>query len=134
MNDLLLTGCHVATMVGGERYGAIRNAAIAIADGYIMWAGSAADLPKEPHKSAREWRDLKGAWVTPGLIDCHTHLVFGGNRATEWEARLNGATYEETARKGGGIASTVKATRDASETELIAGAQPRLDAMTAHGT
>lgn len=129
MFDVLLTNCHVATMAGGTPYGGIRGAAIAIAGGKVAWVGARTDAP-----GAKETRDLGGAWVTPGLIDCHTHLVFGGNRATEWEARLNGATYEEIAKKGGGIASTVKATRAASEAELVASAQARLDAMTAHGT
>jgi imidazolonepropionase len=118
---------------GRGPYGAIRNAAIAQACGYIMWVGPAADLPGEPHKLAREWRDLKGAWVTPGLIDCHTHLVFGGNRAGEWEARLGGASYEDIARKGGGILSTVHATRAASEHDLIESAKPRLRALAKQG-
>ncbi len=128
MHGLLLTNCHVATMAGRAPYGAIRDAAIGITNGKIAWIGSRTGAP-----TAKETRDLGGAWVTPGLIDCHTHLVFGGNRATEWEARLNGATYEEIARKGGGIASTVKATRAASEDELVVTAQQRLLAMCEQG-
>ncbi len=129
MIDLVLSNCHVATMVGAVPYGAIRDAAIGIAGGKIAWVGPRADAP-----NAMVTSDLGGAWVTPGLIDCHTHLVFGDNRAPEWEARLNGATYEEIAKKGGGITSTVKATRAASDDDLIKSAQSRLDAMTAHGT
>ncbi len=80
MWDLLLTDCHAATMTG-DGYGAIHDAVIAIADGHIAWIGSAKDRPKN---DTRETRSLNGAWVTPGLVDCHTHLVFAGNRATEW--------------------------------------------------
>jgi len=129
MWDLFLTNCHAATMTGAEPYGAVRDAAIGIAGGRIAWVGPRPNAPER----ARETRDLSGAWVTPGLIDCHTHLVFGGNRAGEWEARLNGTSYEDIAKKGGGIVSTVKATRAASEDELVASAQTRLDAMTREG-
>ncbi len=83
----------------------------------IAWIGNRADLPKQ---SAKETVSLGGRWVTPGLIDCHTHLVFGGERAGEFEQRLKGATYEEIAKAGGGIVSTVRATRAASEAELLA--------------
>jgi imidazolonepropionase len=129
MWDLFLTNCHAATMTGAERYGAVRDAAIGVAGGRIAWVGPRPNAPGR----ARETRDLGGAWVTPGLIDCHTHLVFGGNRAGEWEARLKGASYGDLAKKGGGIVSTVKATRAASEDELVASAQTRLDAMTREG-
>ena len=112
---------------GGASYGAIRDAAIGIADGRLAYVGSRADL------DAREVRGLGGAWVTPGLIDCHTHLVFAGNRATEWEMRTKGTTYEEIARAGGGILSTVRATRAASEDELVEQSLPRARAMAAHG-
>lgn len=77
--------------------------------------------------------DCAGRWITPGLVDCHTHLVFGGNRAHEFELRLQGASYEEIARAGGGIVSTVAATRAASEADLVAGALPRLDALIGEG-
>ena len=86
-----------------------------------------------PQADARETIDVEGRWITPGLIDCHTHLVYGGNRAHEFELRLAGATYEEIARAGGGIVSTVKATRAATEDELVASALPRLDALMAEG-
>ena len=112
---------------GGLPYGAIRDAAIGIADGRLSYVGVRTDL------DARETRPLGGAWVTPGLIDCHTHLVFAGNRATEWEMRAEGATYEEIARAGGGILSTVRATRAASEDELVEQSLPRADAMVRQG-
>src|SRR5262249_45900493 len=94
------------------------------------WVGPAAEMPA---LDAEERVDLDGRWVTPGLIDCHTHLVYGGDRAHEFELRLAGASYEEIARAGGGILSTVKATRAASEAELIEQAMPRLDALIAEG-
>ena len=129
MWDLLLLDCHAATMAG-DGYGTIRDAAIAIADGRIAWIGAAKDRPKT---EARETRSLNGAWVTPGLVDCHTHLVFAGNRAPEWEMRAKGATYEEIARAGGGILSTVRATRAATEDDLVAQSLPRARAMARQG-
>ena len=134
--DLLITDCHVATMVapsagqGGAAYGAIEDAAILIRDGGIVWVGPRADLPE--YEAAQTDR-LEGRWVTPGLIDCHTHLVFGGDRSGEFEQRLEGATYEEIARAGGGIVSSVKATRAASEDELYASALTRLAGLKATG-
>ncbi|HWA92660.1 MAG TPA: imidazolonepropionase [Rhizomicrobium sp.] len=125
MFDLLLTDCRLATMVGG--YGVVRDAALGIADGRIAHAGPRIRAP------ARETRSLEGAWVTPGLIDCHTHLVFGGQRAGEWEMRRQGKSYEDIARAGGGILSSVRATREASEDELVASAQRRADAMKRQG-
>lgn len=97
----------------------------------IAWVGAYGDLPAE--YAAAEVTDLGGRLVTPALIDCHTHLVFGGHRAMEFEMRLNGASYEEVARAGGGIISTVKSTRDSSEDALVADALPRLDALIAEG-
>jgi len=129
MWDLLLTDCHAATMAG-DGYGAIRDAAIAIADGRIAWIGTTKDRRKT---DARETHSLNGAWVTPGLVDCHTHLVFAGNRAPEWEMRAKGATYEEIARAGGGILSTVRGTRAATEDELVAQSLPRAQAMARQG-
>ena len=113
--------------MAGEGYGVVRDAAIGIMGGKLSYIGARAK------HDARETRSLGGAWVTPGLIDCHTHLVFAGNRAPEWEMRAKGATYEEIARAGGGILSTVRATRAASEDELVAQSLPRAQAMARHG-
>ncbi|HXL99920.1 MAG TPA: imidazolonepropionase, partial [Rhizomicrobium sp.] len=110
--------------------GIVERGTIAAADGRIVFAGAAADAPSF---DGGERIDCGGRWITPGLIDCHTHLVYAGDRAREFEMRLNGATYEEIARAGGGILSTVKATRAASEADLIAAALPRLDALIAEG-
>jgi len=129
--DRLITDCHVAAMTeGGAPYGAIEDAAILIQGGRIAWVGPRADLPV--HKAVDTDR-LGGRWVTPGLIDCHTHLVFGGDRSGEFERRLEGATYEEIARAGGGIVSSVKATREASEDDLYASACKRLEGLKATG-
>lgn len=116
--------------IAGEGLGVIESGMIAAKDGRIVYAG-----PREqaPAFEARERIACGGRWITPGLIDCHTHLVYAGNRADEFQQRLAGATYEEIARAGGGIASTMKATRAASEDELVASALPRLDALTAEG-
>ncbi len=127
----LITDCRLATMAeGGAAYGAIDDGAILIRDGRIVWAGPRADLPSH---QATETDRLDGRWVTPGLIDCHTHLVFGGDRSGEFEQRLGGATYEEIARAGGGIVSSVSATRAASEDELYASAVSRLAGLMATG-
>lgn len=129
--DRLLIDCHVATMTeGGTPYGAIEDAALVVTDSRIAWVGPRADLPSV---DAAETDRLDGRWVTPGLIDCHTHLVFGGDRSGEFEQRLQGATYEEIARAGGGIVSSVKATRAASEDELFASAMSRLEGLKATG-
>ena len=132
MWDLMLVDCHVATMDPAVQapFGAIENAAIGIADGKVVRVGRRSELAG--YRAAKV-EALGGAWVTPGLIDCHTHLVFGGNRAHEFEQRLNGATYEEIARAGGGILSTVEATRTASEEALVAQARPRLQALMRGG-
>jgi imidazolonepropionase len=129
--DSLLTDVNVATMrAGGEPYGSIENASIALRDGCIAWLGPAAEMPANP---ARQTRSLGGRWVTPALIDCHTHLVFAGNRAAEFEQRLQGASYEDIARAGGGILSTVTATRRASEEQLEESSAPRLQALLREG-
>ena len=129
--DLLLTDAHVAGMqAGGVPYGAIENAAVAIADGAIAWIGPAAERPQG---EAAETRSVNGRWLTPALIDCHTHLVFAGNRAVEFEQRRRGATYEEIARAGGGIVSTVTATREASADALRAASAVRLAALRREG-
>ena len=128
----LLTNLKFASMAAGaEPYGMVEDAAIAIDAGRIAWAGARAGLPSL-HAG---WPDegMGGRMVTPGLIDCHTHIVFGGNRAREFEMRLEGATYEEIARAGGGIVSTVTATRTASVDELVNGALPRVDHLLAEG-
>jgi imidazolonepropionase len=132
MWDLMLVDCNVATMdpaVAGP-FGAIENAAIGVVDGRIVGVGRRSALAGY---RAKRVELLHGAWVTPGLIDCHTHLVFGGNRADEFEQRLEGATYEEFARAGGGIASSVRATRQATVEALVEQARPRLRALMKTG-
>jgi imidazolonepropionase len=126
---LILTNATVATMVGG--YGLIANAGVICAGDRILWVGPMTDIP--PHPDA-EVVDCQGRLLTPGLIDCHSHVVFAGDRAAEFEMRLEGATYEQVARAGGGILSTVRATRAASEADLLAATLPRLDQMIATGT
>ena len=132
MWDTLWTNAWIATMRGG-RYAALVPGAVAAEAGRIAWAGAVADLPGAPDHLAREVHDLGERWVTPGLIDCHTHLVYAGSRAHEFELRLQGATYEEIARAGGGIVSTVAATRDASEDELTVAALRRLARLLDEG-
>lgn len=129
---LLLTDLTAATMVpGAGAYGLIAQAAICVEGAEIRWVGSAGDVP-EAFRDAPVW-SLDGRLVTPALIDCHTHIVHGGHRAREFEMRLEGASYEEIARAGGGIASTVSATRAANEESLLADALPRVDALIAEG-
>jgi len=129
--DLLLTDAHIATMAAAAPgYGEIRDAALAISDGKIAWIGAQKELPDG---AATETRSLEGRWLTPALIDCHTHLVFGGDRSGEFEQRLEGASYEDIARAGGGIMSTVRATRRMSADELFAAALPRVQALAAEG-
>nr|WP_315259892.1 imidazolonepropionase [uncultured Duganella sp.] len=129
MWDVLFTNVHLATMVDG--YGEMRDAAIAVKDGRIAWLGAQAELPQGAQ--AVTVHDGGGSWLTPGLIDCHTHIVHAGNRSDEFEARLNGATYEDIARAGGGIMSTVRATRAASEDELLRQSLPRVFSLLAEG-
>ena len=128
---MLLTNAHVVTLQNDRDYGVISNGAVVVEHGCIAWVGPEKDLPIS-YRSL-EPMDLDGRLVTPGLIDCHTHCVFGGNRAAEFELRLNGASYEEVARAGGGIVSTVAATRAASEEGLLADALRRADALIAEG-
>jgi imidazolonepropionase len=132
MWDRLLVDCNIATMDPGQDapFGAIENGAIGIQDGRIVRVGRRTELAGY---QAKKVEPLGGAWVTPGLIDCHTHLVFAGNRAAEFEQRLEGATYEEIAAAGGGILSTVAATRAASLEELVEQSRPRLRALMAGG-
>jgi imidazolonepropionase len=117
-------------MVRGQGLGLIDDGLVACRDGLIVYAGAATGAPG---LDALEILDCEGRWITPGLIDCHTHLVYAGNRANEFEQRLKGATYESIARQGGGIVSTVNATRAASESQLVAQTLPRLDALLAEG-
>ncbi|MGK5065465.1 imidazolonepropionase [Janthinobacterium sp. LB3P112] len=125
--DLVIHNVHLATMVHG--YGELLDAAIAVKDGRIAWFGPGDELPA----SGAVLQDGQGCWLTPGLIDCHTHIVHAGNRSDEFEARLNGASYEDISRAGGGIMSTVRATRAASDDELLRQSLPRVLALLAEG-
>src|SRR5687768_7026988 len=126
----LWVNARLATLSSGM--GIVEAGAVAVREGRIVFCGPQKELPVELQASLTPI-DCAGRWITPALIDCHTHLVFGGDRAGEFEMRLAGATYEEIARAGGGILSTMKATRAATEAELIAAALPRLDALIAEG-
>lgn len=130
--DRIWTGARLATMSAAlPGCGLVEDGLVASRDGRIVYAGAAADAPVG--LAARETIQCDGRWITPGLIDCHTHLVYGGDRAREFEMRLAGASYEEIARAGGGIVSSVRATRDATETALVTGALRRLDHLLAEG-
>ncbi|SNY89938.1 imidazolonepropionase [Cohaesibacter sp. ES.047] len=132
MTHFILKNATLATMKPGKTaYGLISDGALAIKDGLIAYCGPDAELPN----AYADWpqKDLGSSLITPALIDCHTHVVFGGNRAREFEMRLEGAEYEEIARAGGGIVSTVTATRSASEEELLESALPRVDTLIAEG-
>ena len=132
MSQRLLTHASLATLTAtGNPYGLIEDGALVIENDKIAWCGKAKDLPTQFSEMVAE--DLEGRLITPGLIDCHTHVVFGGERAREFEMRLEGASYEEVARAGGGIVSTVRATREADEDELLALALPRVDALVTEG-
>jgi imidazolonepropionase len=126
MFDSIWLNANLATMRAGSGYGEVRDGALAIEGGRIAWVGERAALPAGAERAAREVHDARGAWITPALVDCHTHVVYGGDRAGEFELRLGGASYEEIARAGGGIVSTVRATRAASEDELVESAANRL--------
>ncbi|WP_168247358.1 MULTISPECIES: imidazolonepropionase [unclassified Mesorhizobium] len=129
----LWRNARLATMADGAAgLGIVEKGAVAARDGRIVFAGVEAEMPAALGQGA-ETVDCEGRWITPGLIDCHTHLVYAGNRANEFEMRLAGATYEEVARAGGGIVSSVKSLRAASEDELVAQTLPRLDALMAEG-
>jgi len=130
--DLVLTDARIATMQeGAPDYGVINEpAALAISKSNIAWIGAQSDLPTD---TARQQRSIHGRWITPALIDCHTHIVFGGDRAAEFERRLQGASYQDIARSGGGIMSTVRATREASAPELFDAALIRLNALAREG-
>ena len=130
--DILFTNANLATMDPSlsTSYGAIENAALAIKDGRIIWRGPTDDTPDI---SAKRIYDCQSHWITPGLVDCHTHLVFASDRAQEFEMRLQGASYEDISRAGGGIVSTVKATRTASKKQLTDLARQRLENLKAEG-
>jgi len=130
MTCTVLTNAQIATLSGPD-YGLIEDGALVVEGGRIAWVGHQDALPGEHAGTAQ--RDMQGRLITPGLIDCHTHLVFGGTRAREFEQRLQGVSYEQIARQGGGILSTVEATRAASLDTLVARALPRLDALIAEG-
>ncbi len=127
--------CKAATLQAGaaQPYSLIEDAALVVNGGLLQWVGPRSDLPAELLASCTQTHDARGALITPGLIDCHTHLVYGGNRAGEFEQRLNGASYEDIAKAGGGIVSTVTATRAATEAELFEQSAPRLQALLAEG-
>lgn len=127
--DTIWKDARLATMAG-DGIGVVEDGIVAAREGRIVYAGPAARAPRFEPSAEHE---CEGRWITPGLIDCHTHLIYAGNRAHEFELRLTGTSYEEIARSGGGILSTVAATRAASEDELVASALPRLDALIAEG-
>ncbi len=135
MSLTLWTNCRLATMQADalQAYGLIEDAALVVDGGQIQWVGPRSALPNDLRQRCDAVHDAHGALITPGLIDCHTHLVYGGDRALEFELRLNGATYEDIARRGGGIASTVQATRSAGPDELLQQSQRRLLALLAEG-
>ncbi len=130
--DTLWHNAHLMTLdAGDDGLGIVRDGAIACHDGRIAYAGPLSAVPSD--LVAERQVDCGGRWIGPGLVDCHTHLVYAGNRANEFEQRLDGASYADIARAGGGIVATVRATRAASEDELVAQSLPRLDAMLAEG-
>ena len=132
--DSLWCNATLATMTAsGTPFGLVSNGAVGIQDGKIVWVGTQDNIPSAQLSSCTETFDCQGQLVTPGLIDCHTHLVYGGNRANEFEQRLKGASYTDIARAGGGIASTVNATRSASQAELFAAASQRLKRFLREG-
>lgn len=128
---MLFTNATLATMEIGSSYGLIERGAVVVEDEDIAWAGAVDDLPSAFR--GHECHDLEGRLITPALIDCHTHIVHGGNRAREFAMRLEGMSYEDISRSGGGIVSTVEATRKADVSELVASALPRVDALLAEG-
>jgi imidazolonepropionase len=131
--DQVWIGANIATMAGAAPYGSIDNAALAIKGERIAWIGAAAEGHCRAQAQGTNVRDAQGMWITPGLIDCHTHLVYGGNRVEEFEQRLAGASYEDIARAGGGIQSTVRATRSSSRDSLYESALARLKCLMAEG-
>ncbi len=132
--DALWVDAHLATMDGGDDpWGELRDGALAVADGRIARVGARSELTADPRADGAELHEAGGAWITPGLVDCHTHLVFGGDRADEFERRLRGESYEEIARSGGGILASVRATRAADEEALFRAAAARVRELMAGG-
>ena len=131
--DSLWINAHLAAMTQSGPYGIIENGALAVSGEKITWIGKQHEMPREVESNATEIYDGDGGWITPGLIDCHTHLVYGGSRAREFELRLQGATYEEIARQGGGIISTVAATREADDESLFKQSALRLASLLKEG-
>ena len=131
--DSLWVNVNLATMTENGPYGMVENGALAVGGEKIVWVGKRDELPADLESTAADVYDGEGGWITPGLVDCHTHLIYGGSRAREFELRLQGATYEEIARQGGGIRSTVSATRQADEESLIEQSAPRLEALMQEG-
>jgi imidazolonepropionase len=131
--DLLLLDAHLSTMRDGAPFGGIAAGALGCKDGRIVFADAMARLPDKPETLAVRVESVGGKLITPGLVDCHTHLVFAGNRAEEFDMRMNGKSYEDIARAGGGIVSTVRKTREASESDLLAQSLPRARALREDG-
>jgi len=132
--DEVWIGASIATMAAGaQAYGSIEDAALAVSGERIAWIGTAAEGRRRAAAQGSAIRDAKGLWITPGLIDCHTHLIYGGNRVAEFEQRLCGVSYEDIARAGGGILGTVRATRAATDSELYESALLRLERLMAEG-
>jgi len=130
--DTLFINCHLATMTDNS-LSIVENAAIAVTGKTISWVGTKKELPKNYKRICQILIDCQNGWILPGFVDCHTHLVWGGSRSNEFEMRLKGATYEEISKKGGGIFSTVKATREASRHDLFSLASKRVDALLKQG-
>ena len=131
--DQVWIGANIATMAGARPYGSMENVALAVKGERIAWLGATADARRLAQAQGISIHDADGMWITPGLIDCHTHLVYGGNRVAEFEQRLCGVSYEDIARAGGGIQSTVQATRSSSREALYGSARARLVRLMAEG-
>lgn len=133
MFDSLWINIHAATMAETGNFGIIKNAAVGILDKKISWIGVEKDLPQKPESLSKNVRDGGGKWMTPGLIDCHTHLIYAGDRSTEFEQRLQGISYTDIAKAGGGILSTVRATRAATEQQLYDTTLTRVQTLMREG-
>ncbi len=131
--DAIWIHANLATMTGEGPYGRIEDGALAMTDGKITWVGKTHRMPEDLKRKTDTVHDAQDQWITPGLVDCHTHLVYGGNRSSEFEKRLQGMTYDQIARQGGGIRSTVTATREADEDSLYRQSLPRLLSLLREG-